>query len=185
MEDAEIVALYWRRDESAIRETEGKYGRFLEKIAYNILSDRLDSEESVNDTYFKAWGSIPPHRPDVLGAFLAKIVRELSIDRWRARSREKRRASEYALSLEELGDCVSGGDATQEQADLRALGEAISAYLRGLTPQARTAFVGRYFYADSVREVAAYGGMSESKAKSQLYRTRQGLKAYLEQEGFL
>lgn len=184
MQDSEIVALYWQRDESALRETQEKYGRYLTKIARGILSDRLDSEESVNEAYWKAWNSIPPHRPDSLAAFLAKITRQLSIDRWRARNREKRGGSEYALSLSELEDCVSGGDTTQRGSDLRLLGEAVGAYLRTLSPQARNTFVGRYFYADSLKEVAAYYGMSVSKAKSLLYRTRQGLRAYLRQEGF-
>ncbi len=185
MEDAQIVALYWDRDESALRETERKYGPYLTKIAVNILADREDSRESVNDTYLKAWNSIPPQRPTSLSAYLAKLVRDLSIDRLRARQREKRRASEYAQSLTELDECVSGGDTTAEHVDLHLLGEAISSYLRTLPAPARNVFVGRYFYADSLREVARYCGMGEGKAKSLLYRTRQGLKAYLEQEGFL
>ncbi len=184
MRDCEIVALYWRRDELAIRETQKKYGKYLAKIARGFLADRLDGEEVVNDTYWKAWGAIPPHRPESLAAFLAKITRQLSIDRWRAKSREKRGGSEYALSLSELEDCVSGGDTTQQASDLRLLGEAVGAYLRTLSPQARNAFVGRYFYADSLKEIAAYYGMSDAKAKSLLYRTRQGLRAYLRQEGF-
>ena len=185
MEDAQIVALYWDRDESALRETERKYGPYLMKIAVNILADREDSRESVNDTYLRAWHSMPPHRPGHLSAYLAKIVRGLAIDRLRTRERAKRRASEYDLSLDELAECVSAGDVTAEQADLGLLAEAIGAYLRTLPAPARNAFVGRYFYADSLKEVARYCGMEEGKAKSLLYRTRQGLRAYLEQEGFL
>lgn len=184
MQDDKIVALYWQRDENAIRETEQKYGRYLSRIAHNILSDVEDSREAVNDTYLKAWTSMPPHRPDVLATYLGKITRQLSIDIFRRRNREKRRASEYALSLSELEECVCGDNTTELDVDLHLLAEAINAYLHTLTPQARNTFVGRYYYMDSIREVAAYYGMSESGVKSLLFRTRQGLKNYLEQEGF-
>ena len=123
MRDEEIVALYWQRNEDAIRETEQRYGRYLFKIAYQVLADPEDSEESVNDTYLKAWGSMPPHRPGTLRTYLGKITRQLSIDRLRGRDRVKRRASEYALSLSELEECVSAGDTTQEQVDLRLLAQ--------------------------------------------------------------
>ena len=184
MQDDEIVALYWQRDETAIRETERKYGRYLSKITYNVLADFGDCEEVVNDTCLKAWNSMPPHRPAVLGTYLGKIARQLSIDRFRTRNREKRRGSEYTLSLSELEECVDGGDVTGQTVDGHLLAEAISSYLKTLPAQARHAFVGRYYYMDPLKEVAAYCGMSESKAKSLLYRVRQGLKAYLKQEGF-
>lgn len=185
MEDAQIVSLYWDRDESAIRETETKYARYLTKIACNILNDVEDSRESVNDTYLAAWDSIPPHRPGILSAYLAKLTRRISIDRFRYRTRDKRMGSEYALSLEELGDCVCGGDTTQEAVNEKLLADAIGIYLRLLPEDARTAFVGRYYFLDPLKEVAAYCGMSESKAKSILYRTRVGLKEYLRKEGYL
>lgn len=184
MEDEKIVALYWQRDEEAIRETETKYGRYLTKIAYNVLANWEDSQESVNDTYHKAWESMPPHRPSALSTYLGKIVREVSIDIFRRRNSGKRHGSEYAISLSELEECVSGGGTPEEAVDLRLLAEAIGAYLRTMPQEARNTFVGRYYFMDSVREVAGYCGMSESKAKSLLYRTRLGLKAYLEQEGF-
>lgn len=185
MEDAQIVSLYWDRDESAIRETETKYGRYLTKIACNILNDVEDGRESVNDTYLAAWDSMPPHRPGILSAYLAKLTRRISIDRFRYRTRDKRMGSEYALSLEELGDCVCGGDTTQEAVNEKLLADAIGIYLRLLPEDARTAFVGRYYFLDPLKEVAAYCGMSESKAKSLLYRTRVGLKEYLRKEGYL
>ena len=185
MRDEEIVALYWQRNEDAIRETEQRYGRYLFKIAYQVLADPEDSEESVNDTYLKAWSAMPPHRPGVLSTFLGRLTRQLSIDRRRARNREKRRPSEYALSLSELEECVSGGDLTRETVDFHLLAEAINAYLLTLSPEARGTFVGRYYYMDPVREIARYFGMSESKAQSMLHRTRLGLRRHLEQEGFL
>lgn len=184
MEDEKIVALYWQRDEGAVRETENKYGRYLTKIAYNVLANWEDSQESVNDTYHKAWESMPPHRPSVLSSYLGKITRETSIDIFRKRNSGKRRGSEYAISLSELEECAGGGGDPEEAVDLRLLAEAIGAYLRTLSKEARDAFVGRYYFMDPVREVAGYCGMSESKAKSLLHRTRLGLKAYLEQEGF-
>ena len=184
MGDDEIVALYWQRDEAAIEETERKYSRYLNRIAYNVLADPGDCEEVVNDTCLKAWNSMPPHRPAVLGTYLGKIARQLSIDRFRTRNREKRRGSEYALSLSELEECVDCGDATRHAADAHLLTEAISSYLKTLPEQSRHAFVGRYYYMDPLKEVAFYCGMSEAKTKSLLYRARQGLKAYLKQEGF-
>lgn len=184
MEDSKIIELYWLRDESAIHATSQKYGAYLFKIAYNILADSQDSEESVNDTYLKAWNSMPPHRPDLLAAFLGKITRELSIDRLRYRTRKKRLDSGYMLALSELKECVSGTDTTEQQTSMLLLAESISSYLRSLSPEARSLFVGRYFYLDSVQETAAYCGMSISKSKSLLHRTRKGLKVHLEKEGF-
>ena len=184
MNDEQIVSLYWAREEDAIRETEKKYDRYLTKIAYNILNNPEDSRESVNDTYLAAWESMPPHRPSVLSAYLAKLTRRISIDLFRYRTRDKRLGSEYAISLSELGDCVSGGNTTEEIVNLKLLADAIGIYLRTQSPEARTAFLGRYYFLDSVREVAAYLGISESKCKTLLFRTRKGLKAYLEKEGF-
>lgn len=184
MNDEQIVSLYWDRDETAIRETEEKYDRYLTKIACNILNNPEDSRESVNDTYLAAWNSMPPHRPSVLSAYLAKLTRRISIDLFRYRTRDKRLGSEYAISLSELGDCVSGGNTTEEIVNVRLLADAIGIYLRTQSPEARTAFLGRYYFLDSLREVAAYLGISESKCKTLLFRTRKGLREYLEKEGF-
>lgn len=185
MQDEEIVALYWRREESAIRETEDKYGAYLRKLAYNLLADREDSEESVNDTYFRAWNAMPPHRPAALSTFLAKITRNLALDRLRRRHSEKRRPSEYEASLSELEECVTDGGGPEETVELQQLAEAISAYLYTLSEESRSAFVCRYFFGDSIREIASYCGAGESKIKSMLHRARLGLKKQLEQEGFL
>ena len=184
MEDEMIVSLYWQRDESALKETERKYSHYLSKIAYNILADWEDCKESVNDTYLKAWNSIPPHKPSVLSTYLGKITRQLSIDIYRKRNSGKRKASAYAISLSELEECVSTEDTTEETVDLRLLAEIISTFLRTLSTQARNTFVGRYYFMDSIRDVASYYGMSEATVKSLLYRTRLGLKTYLKKEGF-
>ena len=184
MEDEAIVSLYWQRSESAIRETEVKYDRYLTKIAWNILADREDSRESVNDTYLAAWNSMPPHRPGVLSTYLGKITRRISIDRFRYRTRDKRRQSEYEISLSELGDCVSGGNTTEEAVNAKLLADAIGIWLR-LQPEGnRNAFLCRYYYLDNLREVAAHCGMTEAKCKSVLFRMRQSLKEYLIREGF-
>ena len=132
MEDRDIVTLYWQRDQEAIRQTDRQYGRYLSSIAFHILADREDSRETVNDTYLRAWDSMPPHRPQVLATYLGRITRQLSIDRWRTRGRAKRGGSQYALSLEELGDCVSGAATPEEALDLAELGRAIGDYLRTL-----------------------------------------------------
>ncbi|MGN8967507.1 RNA polymerase sigma factor [Intestinimonas sp. HCP28S3_D6] len=184
MEDKAIVALYWQRNQEAIRVTQGKYGAYLSKIAWQILYDREEGEECVNDTYLKAWNSMPIQRPTVLSTYLGKIVRGCAIDRFRHRHRQKRQASEYALSLEELAECLSDGDATQEAVDLHLLGEAIDTYLRTLPPPARRAFVARYYYMDPIRAVAVDQGLGLSQAKSLLHRTRLGLREHLRREGF-
>lgn len=185
MHDDKIVSLYFARDEAAIRETEKKYGRYLSKIAYNILYDREDCRESVNDTYLSAWESIPPQKPDILSTYLAKITRRISIDILRKKSRSKRLPSEYTVSLSELEEALSGGNATEAEIDTRLLADAINGYLRTLPEAARNAFIGRYYFADSIKEIAAYSHTSEAKIKSLLHRTRNKLRLYLEKEGFM
>ena len=184
MEDEKIVDLYWNRDEAAIYESDRKYGRYLAKIAVNVLGDLEDGRESVNDAYYAAWNSIPPHRPSVLSTYLGKLTRRIAIDILRKRTRDKRGGTEYALSLNELEGTLSAGNTTEEAMDEKLLGEAISAFLRTLSPEARNTFIGRYYFMDPLSEVARYCGMSESKAKSMLHRTRLKLRAYLLREGF-
>lgn len=184
MLDENIVELYWNRDESAIQKTEEKYGHYLTKIAYNILADWDDSLESVNDTYFKAWNSMPPHKPYVLSVYLGKITRELSIDIFRKRNRQKRISSEYAISLSELEECLAAGNHTEEQVNLHLLSESIQNFLRTLSKEQRTVFVGRYYFSDSIYDISRYYDMSESNVKSMLHRTRIALKKHLEKEGF-
>lgn len=184
MQDEKIVELYWNRDENAIRETQEKYENYLYKIAYNILSDKEDSSESVNDTYLAAWNSMPPHKPNVLSTYLGKLTRRISIDIFRKRNRIKRQGSEYALSLTELQDCISDDNSPEKDYEAQILGEAINAFLRTLSVDARNVFIGRYYFLDSVKDVANYCGISESKAKTLLHRTRNSLREYLEKEGF-
>ena len=132
MKDAEIVDLYWERNEAAIQQTQQKYGAYLSKVAYNILSDFEDSRECVNDAYLKAWNSMPTHRPGILSTYLGKIVRQLSIDMFRKKNSVKRYASEYAASLEELGDRFSDGSTPEQSFDAKQLEDAINRFLRAL-----------------------------------------------------
>ena len=183
MTDAEIVELYFQRDERAIQETMNRYHRYLMKVALQILGDEQDAEECVNDAYLTAWNSMPDYRPEVLSAYLIKIARQKSIDRLRYRQRQKRQGAEYAVSLEELGDVIEDPTSAVSEPDDNLLKEAIARFLKDLPADARHLFLGRYFYFDSLKDVASYCGMSESKAKSMLYRMRRKLKKFLKKEG--
>lgn len=184
MNDARIVDLYWTRSEDALQQTKEKYEAYLMKVAYNILADIEDVRECVNDTYLAAWNSIPPNRPCVLGTYLGKITRDISIDIFRKKHAAKRYASEYAQSLDELGDCFTDGNTPERELDAKLLNQAINRFLRKLPKENRNVFIGRYFYFDSVKSIAKYCGMSEAKVKTMLFRTRQRLKEYLKAEGF-
>ncbi len=179
MEDHDIIALYFDRNENAIRETAQKYGAYCGSIALNILSSAEDTEECLNDTWLRAWNSIPPHRPNVLRVFLGKITRNLALDRYKARNAEKRAGGEFAMSLDELKECVGAED----ERDSAVIGESISRFLRGQSKETRGVFVCRYFYCDSIADIARRFGMSEGKVKTLLFRTRAKLKIHLEGEG--
>ncbi len=184
MEDNQIVQLFLDRDERALSESKKKYDRYLMKIAFNILYNNEDAEESVNDTYFSAWNSIPPNHPEILSSFLGKITRRQAIDIYRKHHAGKRIPSEFVTSLDELAECVSDGSEVFDNLEAKRLGESISNFLREQTEESRNLFIGRYYFADSLKDVAAYYCMTESKAKMILFRTRQKLKEYLEKEGF-
>ena len=185
MNDDAIVALYWQRDESAITVTQEKYNAYLMKIARNILNDTEDSEESVNDTYLAAWNSMPPQKPVVLSTYLGKITRRISISMFRKRNADKRRDGEFALSLDEMEEVFTDHMEPEKEIEAKLLGELLNQFLRSLKPDERRTFIGRYYYMDPLKEVAAYCGMSESKAKTILFRTRVKLKEYLKKEGFV
>lgn len=185
MEDGKIIDLYWAREQSALEQTQRKYGRYLTKVAYNILASREDSEESVNDTYLAAWNTMPPHRPDCLCAFLSKLVRRISIDLLRKRETLKRGAGAYMLSLSELSECLPGGKDTEQEAEGKRLSAAVTEFVAALPEKNRRIFLGRYYFLDSVREVARYCGVTEANAKVILHRARQALRTHLEREGFL
>jgi len=182
MSDAAIVDLYWQRNETAIKETENKYSGYLSKIAYNILSDFEDSKECVNDTYLKAWNSMPEHKPNELSTYLGRITRQVSIDVYRKRSTKKRQ-SNLSVSLSEVEECVPGKSSPEREAEASLLDGLINAYLRTLPNEKRTVFLCRYFFLDSMKDIAENHGMSVANVKTILHRTRLGLKKYLEKEG--
>ncbi len=184
MNDKAIVELFWQRDERALRECQKKYKHYLGKIAVNILSDFEDSREVTNECLWRAWRSIPPQKPDNLAAYLAKIARETAIDRLRKKHRQKREPSNYTLALHELEDCLPGGKSVEEDLDEAMLSESLERFLRGLAPDARICFLSKYFFCDSIRDIADAQQMSESKVKSILYRSRLALRRHLEEEGF-
>ena len=181
MEDYQIVDLYWARSETAIAETEQKYGRMLTRISVSLLPTAEDAEECVSDTYLAAWNSMPEERPVYLGAFLSKIVRRLSIDRFRTLRAQKRGGAQ--MLIDELTDCVPSEYDVQADYDNRRLAEALNAFLRSLDEEKRYVFVRRYYYSDSVADIARQLRVSEGKIKTVLFRLRNALRVFLEQEG--
>ena len=183
MEDNQIIQLYFDRSEDAISQTAIKYGKYCHTIAYNILHNFEDSEECVNDTLWKAWGVIPPRRPKRLAAFLGRITRNLSLDTYRRYTAEKRGGSEIAIALEELGDCASSQDGMDDHVDEMVLVDTLNSFLAGLPADHRKIFMRRYWYVSSVKEIADDYGITESKVKMSLLRSRNLLRSILEKEG--
>ncbi len=184
MEDQEIVALFWKRDESAIQETSKKYGMYCYSIAYRILKNHEDSEESVNDTYVDAWHSMPPHKPSLLSTFLGKITRRIAIDKWRASRAEKRGNGEMSLVWDELEECIASENDIDTEIDRKQLAQTVNAFMKTLSDSERKVFVCRYFYMDPLESICKKFGFSEGKVKSMLFRTREKLRVYLQKEGF-
>ncbi len=184
MDDQRIVELYWSRSESAVLETDKKYGTYLNSISYNILASREDAQECVNDTYHNAWNAMPPTRPSILSTFLGKIIRRLSIDRWRRLNAEKRGGGELTLTLDELEDCVSGSGSVEDEIERQELQKLLSDFLDMLPVTERRVFLCRYWYMDSIQSIALQFGFSQSKVASMLHRTRAKLRTVLEKEGY-
>lgn len=183
MEDLEIVELYWQRNEEAIKETSKKYGNYCYTIANNILYNNEDAQECVNDTYLGAWNAIPPHHPYVLSTFLGKITRRLSLNKWREKKALKRGGDEVTLSFDELEDCIAGNNSVQDEINQNDLVEAINEFLETLKVEERKVFVCRYFYFESIDEIAFRFSFTPSKVKMMLKRTRDKLKDYLVKKG--
>ena len=183
MEDQGIVELFFDRSEQAIVETDKKYGGYCYTIAYNILASREDSEESVSDTYFSAWNTIPPRKPTLLQAFLGKITRHISIDRWRKQTAQKRGGKELTLALEELGECL---DTRGMEAEItsRELTRVLNSFLASLPETERNVFLCRYWYMDTIETIAKITGFSQSKVTSMLHRSRGKLRKQLTEEGY-
>lgn len=184
MEDVQIVDLYWARNENAIAESDRKYGRMLRSVSFSLLSNREDAEECVNDTYLDAWGAMPTERPTFLGAFLSRITRRISIDRYRREHRQKRGG--VNTLEEELTECVPDrGEDLFRQYESGRLQKSLDRFLAGLPQEKRVLFVRRYFFSQSVSELAERMGMSESNVKTTLYRIREALRRQLEEEDLL
>ena len=184
MQDEQIVQMFWNRDEAAIAATREKYGSYLFVIAQNILSNREDSMECVNDTYLAAWNSIPPHEPKTyLYAFLARITRHISLNRCRELSRLKRSAFICRLS-DELEQCIPAPDDVECRMDDLALSEAVNGFLRALDEEKRNVFIRRYWYLDPIAAISRRFALSESKVKTMLFRCRRQLREHLEKEGY-
>ena len=183
--DAHIVHLYWTRNTRAILETDRKYGKLLYRVAYDLLHDHGDSEECQNDTYLGAWNAMPPAEPTVLSAFLAKITRRLAISRYRERHAKKRVSSELTDSLEELEYALKSEESVTQAVDAKLLGEAIDSFLRTLDEEGRMLFLGRYYFAQPVKELAALVGVTESSVYKQLAAIKEELRAYLSERGMM
>ncbi len=183
MEDYRIVDMYWDRDEGAIAESDKKYGRMLNSLSFALLSSREDAEECVNDTYIDAWNAMPVARPDNLGAFLSKITRRISIDRFRKQHRQKRGGLDN-LTLE-LMDCIPSGESVESEYENGRLKEALDSFLYSLDREKRVMFVRRYFYSHSIEQISEQMNISIAKVKTTLFRIRKSLKEYLEKEGML
>ncbi len=184
MDDHSIVQLYWDRNDQAISKTSEKYGHYCKAIAKNILNNDEDAEECVNDTWLNAWNSMPTHWPEQLAAFLGKITRNLSFNKYKHNRAEKRGGGEIALVLGELTDCVSGTDNIEQMIDRQELVKAINTFVRSLSLEKRNIFVRRYWYADPVSKIAADYGMLQGSVSKTLERTRKKLKLYLAERGF-
>ena len=183
MEDCDIIELYWQRDQGAIQETADKYGGYLWNITWNILRCHGDAEECVNDTYLRTWNAIPPARPSAFRAWLGRIARNLSLDRWKQLRTQKRGGDTTEILLGELDDCVPAPHGTEKALEDRETAALISAFLRGLSRENRVMFLRRYWYGQDLETIAAGLGCSQGKVKSALFRTRKALRAYLEKEG--
>ena len=182
MEDNKIVELYWARSEDAITETASKYGQYCYTIAYNILANVEDADESVNDTYMGAWNSMPPQRPAVLSTYLGKLTRRISINRWHSNTAEKRGGGELAMSIDELSECLPANTTVEDEVEIRLLSAIISDFLRSLPDNKRRVFVCRYWYSYSIGEISELFGYSKTKTANMLSRLRRGLKTWLEEE---
>lgn len=183
MEDRKIVDLYWQRDDNAIPETAAKFGGYCRTIAYNILSDAEDAEECLNDTWLRAWNTMPTNRPSRLAPYLGKLSRWISLTRLREKTSLKRGGGETALVLDELADAVDSGADVEKAVELKELNAALRRFLKTLGETERQVFLARYWFIASIAEIAEKFGFSESKVNSMLHRTRKKLLGYLKEEG--
>ena len=184
MDDSMIVDMLWKRAEDALESVCAKYGTLCHSVSYSILRSHEDAEECVNDTYMKVWSSIPPNRPNNLKAYVAKIARNLSIDKLRGDLANKRGAENRDVALSELEECLPDFFSIEAMIEEKELAEAINRFLLNLPAEQRLIFVGRYWNYLSVTELSDEFGFSKSKIKSILFRVRGELRTALESEGY-
>ena len=184
MDDAGIIALYWQREQAAVRETDKKYGGLCRSVSYRILTDREDAEECVSDVWLRLWNAIPPERPRSLAAYITTVTRRLALDKCDY-NRAAQRRSDLTVAFEELEGCLPAEDGAVRALEQQEFRRVLNDFLRKLTRQSRTYFVRRYWYGESIREIADSCGAGEEKVKSSLFRTRQRLRTVLEKEGML
>ena len=184
MEDRQIVDLYWARSERAITETDKKYGRYCHYIAYQILSDDLDAEEIVNDTYLKTWNTVPPKYPDPLKTYVGMISNQLALNRYDEKTAAKRGGGKMPLIFHELDECLADEEESIDIAEAVVLRDLLNRFIWSLPKKTRNIFVRRYWYASSLAEIAEEYGMKESAVAMLMFRTRQKLREFLQKEGF-
>ena len=184
LDDNTIVSLYWGRDEQAIAETDYKYKKYLYSVAYNVLHDRLDCEECVNDTYLGAWNAMPPSRPNVLKAFLTTIARRIAIKRYHRRLRQRAIPSELTLSFSELEDFVAGDEDIDATFDAERLGRILSDFVRSLSERRQFIFMSRYYVSEPIDTIASNLSLSRSMIHKELAAIRTALKETLESKGY-
>ena len=183
MNDEQIVELYWARSETAIAETEKKYGHYCHYIAYQILYNDEDAKEVVNDTYLKTWNTIPPQRPDSLRPYVGMISRQLALDVYKEQHAQKR-GGQVSLVLDELSECIPDNDSGADIGESVALSDALTRFIWALPQRTRNIFVRRYFYMSTIAEIAKDFSMKESNVTMHLLRTRKKLEQFLKKEGF-
>ncbi len=184
MTDEAIIELFWQRDERAISVTDAKYRAYLFTIAQNIIYDTYDCDECLSDTYLRTWNKIPPTRPRIFSAFLAKITRGLALDKFRRNTAEKRIPSELVVSLSELDECITARESADESLEAAELARILNAFIASLTTSDEYIFICRYYYADKISLIARGLGLSENTILRRLSRMRASLKSMLEREGF-
>lgn len=181
--DEEIVELFWQRNEQAIKETDAKYGKFLFRIAYNILHDTSDSEECQNDTYLAVWNAIPPNKPSAYSVFIAKIMRNNALDKYKQRTRKCRVPSEMTVSMEDLENSLQCNTTPETELSAKELSELINRYLDGLSDRQNCIFVGRFYMGDTFDVIASKLKIHVSTVHREAERIKKGLKEFLERNG--
>lgn len=177
MDDEKIIELFFGRSEQAIRELEAKYGKFLKRLSYNILNNRQDAEECVNDAYLGAWNAIPPTKPDLLLTYICKIVRNLSLKAYHKKT--LKRNGNYTIAMEEIEDCLADRRTVESEIDAKTLTHIIESFLDTLTAENRIIFMRRYWFSDSYKDIAELTGLGEKNISVRLTRIRGKLKEYL------